>query len=120
MHSAISITPDGDNPGFRGKIVIGMELRKPPTSVTRNAADLSCASASITPADGKIMNATASVNADAQTVTFTFPKHLPAGNYRLDIDYSGKIYRSEEHTSELQSLMRISYAVFCLKKKKLH
>src|SRR3546814_9231396 len=29
-------------------------------------------------------------------------------------------YRSEEHTSELQSLMRISYAVFCLKKKKLH
>src|SRR3546814_9003555 len=29
----------------------------------------------------------------------------------------GKIPRSEEHTSELQSLMRISYAVFCLKKK---
>src|SRR3546814_6757634 len=28
--------------------------------------------------------------------------------------------RSEEHTSELQSLMRISYAVFCLKKKKPH
>src|SRR3546814_2129717 len=29
----------------------------------------------------------------------------------------GRIVRSEEHTSELQSLMRISYAVFCLKKK---
>src|SRR3546814_5997269 len=29
----------------------------------------------------------------------------------------GDRYRSEEHTSELQSLMRISYAVFCLKKK---
>src|SRR3546814_5056764 len=28
--------------------------------------------------------------------------------------------RSEEHTSELQSLMRISYAVFCLKKKRTH
>src|SRR3546814_9521649 len=28
-----------------------------------------------------------------------------------------KLHRSEEHTSELQSLMRISYAVFCLKKK---
>src|SRR3546814_5861635 len=28
--------------------------------------------------------------------------------------------RSEEHTSELQSLMRISYAAFCLKKKKIH
>src|SRR3546814_19622422 len=34
-------------------------------------------------------------------------------------DYDiGGTYRSEEHTSELQSLMRISYAVFCLKKKK--
>src|SRR3546814_7200114 len=32
--------------------------------------------------------------------------------------YGGTIKRSEEHTSELQSLMRISYAVFCLKKKK--
>src|SRR3546814_1767199 len=32
----------------------------------------------------------------------------------------GKSARSEEHTSELQSLMRISYAVFCLKKKKTH
>src|SRR3546814_9029325 len=30
----------------------------------------------------------------------------------------GSQHRSEEHTSELQSLMRISYAVFCLKKKK--
>src|SRR3546814_7358254 len=30
----------------------------------------------------------------------------------------GRAYRSEEHTSELQSLMRLSYAVFCLKKKK--
>src|SRR3546814_2353033 len=31
-----------------------------------------------------------------------------------------RLVRSEEHTSELQSLMRISYAVFCLKKKKTH
>src|SRR3546814_8838112 len=33
------------------------------------------------------------------------------------VDTALKIARSEEHTSELQSLMRISYAVFCLKKK---
>src|SRR3546814_4449967 len=32
----------------------------------------------------------------------------------------GEPSRSEEQTSELQSLMRISYAVFCLKKKKIH
>src|SRR3546814_1251847 len=38
---------------------------------------------------------------------------------RLDADAARLWDRSEEHTSELQSLMRISYAVFCLKKKKL-
>src|SRR3546814_9787081 len=36
-------------------------------------------------------------------------------------DGRGRVrHRSEEHTSELQSLMRISYAVFCLKKKNLY
>src|SRR3546814_6384848 len=41
--------------------------------------------------------------------TFTLPEDVREGDW---------IERSEEHTSELQSLMRISYAVFCLKKKK--
>src|SRR3546814_1752827 len=36
---------------------------------------------------------------------------------RLVEIWCGRIWRSEEHTSELQSLMRISYAVFCLTKK---
>src|SRR3546814_6805950 len=40
---------------------------------------------------------------------------VPAGG-KIDRDPIGH-QRSEEHTSELQSLMRISYAVFCLKKK---
>src|SRR3546814_9015183 len=40
------------------------------------------------------------------------------GMVREEQDLRGT--RSEEHTSELQSLMRISYAVFCLKKKKQH
>src|SRR3546814_3934740 len=37
---------------------------------------------------------------------------------RVAFDEGSLVKRSEEHTSELQSLMRISYAVFCLKKKK--
>src|SRR3546814_2934079 len=57
-------------------------------------------------------------------------RHQPGGADRLDQtaeigDQAGRPHhpinryaeRSEEHTSELQSLMRISYAVFCLKKK---
>src|SRR3546814_1478484 len=39
------------------------------------------------------------------------------GRRRADGRDDGPARRSEEHTSELQSLMRISYAVFCLKKK---
>src|SRR3546814_3318991 len=41
-----------------------------------------------------------------------------AGLGAFNADFCASIGRSEEHTSELQSLMRISYAVFCLKKKK--
>src|SRR3546814_1055284 len=44
----------------------------------------------------------------------------PAGPDRARIDRTHHALRSEEHTSELQSLMRISYAVFCLKKKIHH
>src|SRR3546814_9827154 len=41
-----------------------------------------------------------------------------ARSYDVEGMHVGTV-RSEEHTSELQSLMRISYAVFCLKKKKI-
>src|SRR3546814_8329138 len=47
-------------------------------------------------------------------------EHLPTGRIsanHLKIWHRRWLGRSEEHTSELQSLMRISYAVFCLKKK---
>src|SRR3546814_6203102 len=47
---------------------------------------------------------------------------IPVGNSQHDcvaLEYAGgdKLYRSEEHTSALQSLMRISYAVLCLQHK---
>src|SRR3546814_6301290 len=47
------------------------------------------------------------------------PGATPSGTGFLPSRYNNPgLQRSEEHTSELQSLMRISYAVFCLKKKK--
>src|SRR3546814_10622685 len=49
-------------------------------------------------------------------------RHRPvfgiAAKFGIDVGKGVAEQRSEEHTSELQSLMRISYAVFCLKKKK--
>src|SRR3546814_4902712 len=53
----------------------------------------------------------------------TLPLTLPTGETRTFLEDGDELIlsafaqRSEEHTSELQSLMRISYAVFCLKKK---
>src|SRR3546814_7582241 len=47
---------------------------------------------------------------------FDFYRSMQAYSAALDAE-STYMVRSEEHTSELQSLMRISYAVFCLKKK---
>src|SRR3546814_1538269 len=44
-------------------------------------------------------------------------KKIIAARMKIETPGPGRM-RSEEHTSELQSLMRISYAVFCLKKKK--
>src|SRR3546814_6879145 len=44
--------------------------------------------------------------------------HVPGGHHEK-AGQRRQRERSEEHTSELQSLMRISYAVFCLKKKKI-
>src|SRR3546814_7758476 len=50
------------------------------------------------------------------------PEKIAFGNeamkFAVPIHHRQRADRSEEHTSELQSLMRISYAVFCLKKKK--
>src|SRR3546814_10464496 len=76
----------------------------------------------------------ASIKAKGEIVVAIMPNYPPmdfkdpATNTLTGLDYDlgnalaerlgVKIKRSEEHTSELQSLMRISYAVFCLKKKK--
>src|SRR3546814_8386697 len=58
--------------------------------------------------------ATASASGPDSASTASSPRHRDSdGQCRTPAPH-----RSEEHTSELQSLMRISYAVFCLKKKK--
>src|SRR3546814_1906453 len=61
-----------------------------------------------------------SVTAMLREVIYNQPAQLldsDADNKVVDADLALQALRSEEHTSELQSLMRISYAVFCLKKK---
>src|SRR3546814_4282781 len=59
---------------------------------------------------------------DVESLYNEAKRRLDRGNTQLAAALFDEVerqhpYRSEEHTSELQSLMRISYAVFCLKKK---
>src|SRR3546814_1871115 len=58
------------------------------------------------------------VGADAHALGLDADRNLRDGGTALEVYHGHQVVvRSEEHTSELQSLMRISYAVFCLKKK---
>src|SRR3546814_1301924 len=59
------------------------------------------------------------VRAPLSTITLAEQTHRPTLRAKPCTQHGveGPLPRSEEHTSELQSLMRISYAVFCLKKK---
>src|SRR3546814_10213215 len=68
--------------------------------------------------DNGTFASTVTVPSGAKYTRFSYG--VPGGAATTPADYinSAIASRSEEHTSELQSLMRISYAVFCLKKKK--
>src|SRR3546814_2615517 len=66
------------------------------------------------------LGAVVHVAADQPVDTVAQREDILAIEHDLPLGRVGERVRSEEHTSELQSLMRISYAVFCLKKKKQH
>src|SRR3546814_7378699 len=97
-----------------------------PTLITANSdalLDIGDATFTHTAADGTIItfDANTSTVTDNGDGTYTITN---ADGTTVTIDTPGDVLtelqdntRSEEHTSELQSLMRISYAVFCLKKK---
>src|SRR3546814_4732055 len=72
---------------------------------------------SVTPAEPSIVCTEEEANSRMQAISAPMPSsrsHVDGRRSRVPIT---RLRRSEEHTSELQSLMRISYAVFCLKKK---
>src|SRR3546814_7664820 len=77
-------------------------------SIRRMDAERRTSAAARVVIDGRKLNGN-----DAARIGHIKLRHtLPVDPARREVE------RSEEHTSELQSLMRISYAVFCLKKKK--
>ena len=91
-HYAISVTPNAQELSFTGKAVIDLDLLQSSGGLTLNAAELDIFDASISPVQGKAIPLKIDIDAGQQTATFTFPKTLPAGEYRLDIGYTGRIY----------------------------
>src|SRR3546814_3385183 len=70
-------------------------------------------------AEGRLAARMGQPGGTATTVALSHPLHRHRW-YHIWLSVDLQQGRSEEHTSELQSLMRISYAVFCLKKKKTY
>jgi aminopeptidase N len=90
-HYTIEITPHAEALTFDGKVAIDLKVIKATRELVLNAADLEIANATLTPKGAEPMIGKTTVDADAQTATFTFERDLMPGDYRLDIAYSGKI-----------------------------
>ncbi|HEX5307112.1 MAG TPA: M1 family metallopeptidase [Dyella sp.] len=92
-HYEVAVVPHADKLSFDGKTTITLNVLKPTSSITLNAADLTFSDATLTPTRLKIMVGKPKVSVDekAQTATFTFDHPIPAGEYRLAMSYTGKI-----------------------------
>src|SRR3546814_1721081 len=102
-----AIAADGDHPVFLPHIGLALNLAQPNADTVYRAAR-------ITPGGTYRLRGTiGSLPIFKVAILGLTPDQTGGG-----INAMGYEDRSEEHTSELQSLMRISYAVFCLKKKK--
>src|SRR3546814_442653 len=108
--AAMQTALDGLHPGFVGGTV----------PRTRSNGDTSCRTSSSSPATSALSRKAAAPRVELTSPAFASRPRVPATRTarRFATTRAVASRRSEEHTSELQSLMRISYAVFCLKKKK--
>jgi aminopeptidase N len=88
-HYDLAFTPDADKLTFTASVKININVIKPTSTITLHAADLTFAKAEL----AGVGAAKVSVNAEAQTATFTFDKPVSAGAHVLALDYSGKIYK---------------------------
>lgn len=93
-HYDLAFTPDADQLTFTASVKIDIDVAAPTRTITLQAADLTFAKAQIAgPGGAKGGPAKVSVDAQAQTATFTFDKPVAKGAHVLAIDYSGKIYK---------------------------
>ena len=91
-HYRISLTPDAANASFGARAVVTINVTRATNTITLNAADLKFSRVTLAPAAGGTdREATAAVDNDAQTATFTFAQPVAPGMYHLALDYTGVI-----------------------------
>ncbi|KRA56107.1 aminopeptidase [Caulobacter sp. Root655] len=88
-HYDLAFTPDAENLTFTASVKIAVDVTTPTKTITLHAADLAFSKVELA-GQG---SAKVTVDAEAQTATFTFDKLVTKGPHVLAIDYSGKIYK---------------------------
>jgi aminopeptidase N len=113
-HYDVLIAPEATKGTFGGKVTITLDVIAPTDAITLNAADLAFTRATLTPAAGKALDARTSIDAAAQTATFTFARKLAPGRYQLALDYTGVI------GTQAAGLFSLDYATHDGKKRALY
>lgn len=99
------LAPDLDANTFRGNETIEIEVLKPTSSIMLNAAALDIDSASLTGQGLKALNLAPVLDDRQETLSFTLPRELAPGRYRLELAFRGKINR------EGRGLFYVNYQV---------
>ncbi len=110
----IEVVPHADKMAFDGKVRINIDVLEPTDKIVLNAVDMSFANVHLGRANGKDLKPKTGIDAEAQTVTFTFDKPLPVGSYLLSMDYTGKI------GTQANGLFALDYATPEGKKRALY
>ena len=91
VHYDIAVVPHAQSLSFTGQVAIALDVLEPTASITLNAVDMVFANTTLAGTSGKALVAKVSIDADAQTATFTFDKPLAPGRSTLATEYTGRI-----------------------------
>jgi aminopeptidase N len=88
----IQLKPDLEKLTFTGSETVILEVRKAVKTITLNVNAVTIGSAKLTAPDGAAaLTGSIAINPQEQTATLTFPNEIAAGNYKLSLDFAGKI-----------------------------
>ena len=92
-HYDVAVVPHAGKLSFNGRVTVSIDVLQPTRSITLNAINMVFSSVQLTAVKGRLAFAAPKVTLDAkaQTATFTFAQPVPVGSYKLAMAYTGKI-----------------------------